>query len=481
MVTADIKNSNCQKKTESSIKQVKKFKGEQGQLFKFELTEGEFEDLESQLKDLPEPSVLKDMFQKAMKMDSKLKNSKESKLKPVDDELIMVSQRGSEQWSQWHKIGLEALRKGECSIVTLAGGQGTRLGSSAPKGCYRIGLPSGSSLFQIQAERVLKIQKLACMKLPLSWYIMTSAPTHEATVDFFEKSNYFGLNVDQVKFFQQGVLPAFDMEGNILMSGRGKVSVAPDGNGGIYKALQREGILEEMKSKGIKYVHMYCVDNCLVKVGDPAFIGACINSSADCAAKCVEKTEPSESVGVFCKNVNDNLVVAEYSELDAESAQAVDAKTGRLIFGEANIANHFFTVEFLDKITEKLSLPYHVARKKIPTINPNTGEMGTTAGVKLEAFIFDVFELADKPKLFRVPRFEEFAPLKNAPGAPKDSPEYCTDLLLSLHRKYLQEAGAIVDDNGKYELIASLTYEGEGLEYFKGKEIKKSDMPTILK
>jgi len=376
---------------------------------------------------------------------------------------------------------MEALKKGECSIVTLAGGQGTRLGSSAPKGCYKIGLPSGASLFQIQAERVLKIEKLAGMKTTLSWYIMTSAPTHNSTVDFFEENKYFGLKKEQVIFFQQGVLPAFDMEGKILMSSRGKISVAPDGNGGIYKALEREGILEDMKKKGIKYVHMYCVDNCLVKVGDPAFIGACINSGTDCAAKCVEKTEPSESVGVFCKNANDKLIVAEYSELDAETAQTVDPKTGRLLFGEANIANHFFTVEFLDQLTVGLSLPYHVARKKIATINPITGEIETIAGVKLEAFIFDVFERAEKPMLFRVPRFDEFAPLKNAPGAPKDSPEYCSNLLFSLHRKYLEEVGAIIDANGKYELSASLTYEGEGLESFKGKEIKSSETPIFLK
>lgn len=481
MVTVANNNSSCNNKNESSIKQIEKFKSGQEQLFKLELSEEERKDLESQLKDLPEPSTLKAMFETAMETDSKLKEAKESNLKPVNDESIMVSNRGSEQWKQWHRIGIEALRNGECSVVTLAGGQGTRLGSSAPKGCYKIGLPSGASLFQLQAERVLKIEQLAGMKTPLSWYIMTSAPTHKPTVDFFEENDYFGLKKEQVKFFQQGVLPAFDMEGKILMTSRGKISVAPDGNGGIYKALEREGILEDMKRKGIKYVHMYCVDNCLVKVGDPAFIGACISSGTDCAAKCVEKTEPSESVGVFCRNSKDELIVAEYSELDAETAQATNPETGRLLFGEANIANHFFTVDFLNKLTEGLSLPYHVARKKIPSINPITGESGTTAGVKLEAFIFDVFERAEKPMLFRVPRFEEFAPLKNAPGTPKDSPEYCANLLFSLHRKYLKEAGAQVDADGKYELSTSLTYEGEGLESFKGKEIKISEIPAFLK
>lgn len=153
MVTVVNTNIEIKTKSESSIKKIEKFKSEQEQLFKLELTEEEKKDFESQLKDLPEPSALKEMFKKAMETDSKLKESKDSKLKAVDDEVIMDYKRGTEEWSKCHKAGLEALKKGECSIVTLAGGQGTRLGSSAPKGCYKIGLPSGASLFQVQAER----------------------------------------------------------------------------------------------------------------------------------------------------------------------------------------------------------------------------------------------------------------------------------------------------------------------------------------
>lgn len=475
----------CEKKSENdSMKSIEKFKNEQGQLFKLTLSEEERKVLDGQLKELPEPSVLKEMFEKAMSTDMKLKEEgKESGLKAVDPESILEASKGSSQWKKWHETGMAALKRGECAVVTLAGGQGTRLGSSAPKGCYKIGLPSEASLFQLQAERVLKIEKLSKMNGPLSWYIMTSAPTHQATVDFFEQNSYFGLKQEQIVFFQQGVLPAFDMEGRILMTSRGKISVAPDGNGGIYKALEKEGVLEDMKRKGVKYVHMYCVDNCLVKVGDPAFIGACIESGSDCAAKSVEKSEPSESVGVFCRNQKGKLIVAEYSELDAQSAQAVDPKTGRLVFGEANIANHFFTVDFLSKLGEGgLSLPYHVARKKIPAIDAETGEAGVTAGVKLEAFIFDVFERASKPMLFRVPRMEEFAPLKNAPGTLKDSPEYCANLLFSLHRKYLQDAGVEVQEDGKYEISASLTYEGEGLERVNIKDFEmKSNGAFYLK
>ena len=140
------------------MKMIEQFKSsQQGHLFKLELSETEQNDFESQLNELPEPSDLNLMFQKAMEDDSKMK---QSNLKPVDEETILISERGSTEWKHWHELGLEAHRKGESCVVTLAGGQGTRLGSLDPKGCYKIGLPSGASLFQLQAERVLKIEKM---------------------------------------------------------------------------------------------------------------------------------------------------------------------------------------------------------------------------------------------------------------------------------------------------------------------------------
>jgi UDP-N-acetylglucosamine/UDP-N-acetylgalactosamine diphosphorylase len=454
----------------SALKKIEKFRQQHPHIFNFELNPEEAAYLQAQLAELPEPEVLKRLFDHAMKTDSSVKTDQDSTFKPLEKSAILKASQESESGQRWYRRGLEALKAGECAVVTLAGGQGTRLGSSAPKGCYSIGLPSGASLFQIQAERILKVQEIAGMTAPLSWFIMTSQPTHKDTVDFFKRNNFFGLESNQVTFFNQGLLPAFDLHGNLLLTSKGRLSVAPDGNGGIYKALDREGLLKQMISSGIKYVHMYCVDNCLVKVGDPSFIGACIEVQTDCAAKCVEKTDPCESVGIFCRRaVDDRMIVAEYSELEKSVAESVDPESGKLLFGEANIANHFFTVEFLEKLLQ-VELPYHVARKKIPSIDPKSGETTTTSGIKLEAFIFDVFELAEKPILFEVPRLDEFAPLKNASGTPKDSPEYCARLLFDLHRRYLTASGAELLE-GDYEISSLLTYEGEGLEKFSGMKL----------
>lgn len=249
--------------------------------------------------------------------------------------------------------------------------------------------------------------------------------------------------------------------------------MAPDGNGGIYAALAREGILDDMAKKGIEYIHMHSVDNCLVLMADPVFIGMAIQQGADLASKSVPKTSPKESVGVFCRRSTDNkMVIAEYSELDPALADAT-GPDGSLLFNEANIANHLFSRAFLEQICldRDFRLRFHVARKKIPSINMETGEAHQTPpmGIKLEAFIFDVLEFARNPIIFQVDRQAEFAPLKNAPGsAPQDTPEFCAGQLYQLHRQWLIKAGAFPVGEGPCEISPLLSYSGEGLEHFAG-------------
>ncbi|CRK18162.1 hypothetical protein BN1723_019396, partial [Verticillium longisporum] len=187
----------------------------------------------------------------------------------------------------------------------MAGGQGTRLGSSAPKGCFNIDLPSNKSLFQIQAERIRKVQELAAAKAGAStpavvpWYVMTSGPTRGPTQEFFEKNSYFGLDKANVVIFEQGVLPCISNEGKILLESKGRVAVAPDGNGGLYQALVVSNVLSDMGSRGIEHIHAYCVDNCLVKVADPVFIGFSAAKNVDIATKVVRKRAANESVGLI--------------------------------------------------------------------------------------------------------------------------------------------------------------------------------------
>ena len=152
-----------------------------------------------------------------------------SVLKPLPESAVAsILDSKSEDIESWYSSGLDLVGEGKVAVVLMAGGQGTRLGSSEPKGCFNIGLPSGKSLFQIQAERIWKVQQLAEKKhgkknIVIPWYIMTSGPTRGPTEKFFQERDYFGLGKDNVVIFEQGVLPCVSNEGKILLETKSKV------------------------------------------------------------------------------------------------------------------------------------------------------------------------------------------------------------------------------------------------------------------
>lgn len=414
-----------------------------------------------------------------------------------------------EKKQEWSRIGLKSISNGQVGVLLLAGGQGTRLGSSAPKGCYDIGLPSHKSLFQYQAERIARLQHLAEQEynMPVGsviipWYVMTSRATRHDTKEFFKQNSYFGLAPTDVIFFEQGLLfpglrstpvyhgcwigtlPCLTMDGKVLMETSSRVAVAPDGNGGVYAAIRAplsldnsNSVLSDLQKRGILYVHAYCVDNCLVRVADPIFLGYGIQKRADCAAKVVPKASPSESVGVIALR-NNNYGVVEYSEISREQAERRDPETGELAFRAGNIVNHFYTTEFLKRREsfEDQLIP-HIARKKIPHVDLESGHTVKPEkpnGMKLEMFIFDVFPLTQRFAVLEVERCDEFSPLKNAPGAGSDDPDTSRRDLLAQHRRFLEDAGANVKAGVTIELSPLVTYSGEGLKDVKGKTFTKS-------
>ncbi|KAI0203533.1 nucleotide-diphospho-sugar transferase [Astrocystis sublimbata] len=405
---------------------------------------------------------------------------------------------------RWYNLGLDLIAKGEVAVILLAGGQGTRLGSKAPKGAYNIKLNSKKTLFQIQAERILKIQQLAAekasdkSKAQVPWYVMTSGPTRGPTEKFFKKESlaelsdeenearaqgkpYFGLDAQNVKIFEQGVLPCYDFNGKIILAGKGEVAVAPDGNGGIYKALQDEGVLDDMRRRGIKHVHAYCVDNCLAKVADPVFIGFAAEKQVQIATKVVRKRNATESVGLILSK-NGRPDVVEYSEIDAATAEAEDPRQkGLLKFRAANIVNHYYSFAYLDGMGDKVnSLPPHIAKKKIPYFDIEKAEavkdVAKPNGIKLEQFVFDNFKWLELAEFacFEVKREEEFSPLKNAdaPNA-QDCPTTSRQHIKDQGKRWAEAAGATLkngDDEG-LEVSPLTSYAGEGLDSWKGKEI----------
>ncbi|XP_023313065.1 UDP-N-acetylhexosamine pyrophosphorylase-like protein 1 [Anoplophora glabripennis] len=369
---------------------------------------------------------------------------------------------------EYRKKGLKAISKSRVAVLLLAGGQGTRLGVPYPKGMCPISLPSGKTLFQIQAERIRSVVRLAKKETGstgrVCWYIMTSQATHDATAKFLEGHKYFGLNEDDVVLFQQGLLPSFSYDGRIILDRKDSISLAPDGNGGIYLALRKNNILQDMERRGVKYVHVHSVDNILVKVADPVFIGYCVMKGADCGNKVVRKEVPTEPVGVVCQ-VDGRFQVVEYSEITDQTANLRDDE-GNLIFRAGNICNHFFTTGFLKLISENYEdqLKLHVARKKVPFVNEK-GERVTPSspnGIKIEKFIFDVFQFSKNFVTWEVPRHTEFSPVKNSESAENDCPSTARRDLLKLHKLYIQDAGGTVTCD-EVEISPLVSYAGENL------------------
>lgn len=433
-------------------------KAGQGHVFTFydDLSTSDKASLYSQLS-LFDPSYIAELASKALHPPKPASDGQpEAALEPLPASAsASIMDSSPSDIDRWYSAGLDLIAQNKVAVVLMAGGQGTRLGSSAPKGCYDIGLPSSKSLFQIQAERIRKVEQLAAKKagvaaesISVPWYVMTSGPTRGPTEKFFAEHEYFGLRKENVFIFEQGVLPCISNEGKILLESKAKVAVAPDGNGGLYNALISAGVIEDMRRRGVQHIHAYCVDNCLVKVADPVFIGFAAEKDVDIATKVVRKRSATESVGlILLKNGRPGVV--EYSEIDKATAEAEEAP-GKLKFRAANIVNHYYSFRFLETMPIWVrDLEHHVARKKIPYADLESGETVKPEkpnGIKLEQFVFDVFPQLDLEKFacMEVRREDEFSPLKNAKGTGEDDPDTSKRDIMAQGRKWVQAAGAVV-------------------------------------
>lgn len=471
-------------------------KANQSHIFKYydQLTVDEQTQFLSQLASVENPSKLVATVSDAIKYSSSNSSSKNFTQLP-NEQTASTLDLNSQTSQHWSELGYQAIADGEVAVLLMAGGQGTRLGSSDPKGCYDVLLPSHKPLFQIQAEKILKIEQLAQKKLQLEnlptimWYIMTSGPTRKSTEKFFTQHNYFGLDSKQVVFFNQGTLPCFDLSGErILLQSKNAICESPDGNGGLYKALLNNGILEDMVNKKIKHIHMYCVDNALVKVADPLFIGFAIDKQFDLATKVVRKRDANESVGLIVLNDDTKRpCVIEYSEISQELAEKRDPQdNSKLFLRAANIVNHYYSIDLLTKmipqwISSQEYLPFHIAKKKIPSIDLKTDQFykpETPNGIKLEQFIFDVFTSVSLSKFgcLEVDRTDEFSPLKNADGAKNDTPTSCRQDYLERGTKWVKENGGVVEQGALVEVDPLTSYGGEGLEFVKGQVFTNGDI-----
>ncbi|NOZ19491.1 MAG: UDPGP type 1 family protein [Planctomycetes bacterium] len=352
--------------------------------------------------------------------------------------------------------GEQVLREGKVAAMVVAGGQGTRLGYDGPKGTFPITPIKNKPLFQLFAERILAHSRRYGKVIP--WYIMTSITNDADTREFFRANRYFGLDPEHVKFFTQGMMPAVDRDGRLILDEKDHVFVSPDGHGGSLFALKRTGMIDDMKRRGIEVISYFQVDNVLIKIADPVFIGHHVGKGADMSSKVVPKRDPEEGLGVIGL-LNGRVSVIEYSDLSKEEMYAT-VEGGKLKYSAGSIAIHLINVNFVDRITSSgLALPYHRANKAVPYVD-ETGKQvtpGEKNGVKFEMFVFDALGLAREAVTMEVRREDEFAPVKNAEG--NDSPATAKAALVNMWGRWLREAGVDipVDEEGNVRGVIEIS------------------------
>jgi UDP-N-acetylglucosamine/UDP-N-acetylgalactosamine diphosphorylase len=362
-----------------------------------------------------------------------------AKLEPVD--VVEAPGRGGDlaAHARARERGEALLAEGRVGVMVVAGGQATRLGFPGPKGAYPLGPVSGRSLFEIHAQKLRRLR--ARSGRPVPWYVMTSPATDADTRRFFAGHGYFGLPESDVFFLVQRMVPSFDFEGRLLLESPDRVFENPDGHGGALTALLESGALDDMQARGIDTLFYFQVDNPLVRIADPAFLGFHAERSSQVSCKVVRKEDPGEKVGVVAR-VDGRVGVVEYTEIDDEHRHARD-EAGLLRFWAGSIAVHVFDTAFVRRVARDADtlLPYHASAKRIPCVD-ETGRTHTPpepSGYKLERFVFDALGAAERVLVMETPRSEEYSPVKNATGT--DSPATARRDLVSRYREWLALAG----------------------------------------
>lgn len=343
--------------------------------------------------------------------------------------------------------GHQALESGQVGVLLVAGGQGTRLGLNQPKGMFSIGPVSGASLFQILIEKIIARSRVSGMRIPL--YLMTSPATDQETIDYLRANENFGLPQEDLRIFCQGTMPAVDAKtGQLLLAEKHQLALSPDGHGGTLQGLVTHGCLSDIRARGLKQLFYCQIDNPLVEICDPELLGYHLLSNSELSTQVVAKRTSRDKVGNVV-SVDGKLQIIEYSDLNPLDDQIVERKAadGTPVFWAGNTAVHVFDVAFLERVAPSgTALPFHVAKKAVSYVDPqgNKVEPQEPNAIKFERFIFDLLPSAQQAIVVEVDEAQTFAPVKNAPGESRDTPESVRAQMTALHAGWLKAAGCEV-------------------------------------
>jgi UDP-N-acetylglucosamine/UDP-N-acetylgalactosamine diphosphorylase len=373
------------------------------------------------------------------------------------------------------RLGEELIRGGKTAFLTVAGGQGSRLGFNGPKGMFPISPIRKLTLFAVFAEKLDAARRRYGADIP--WLIMTSPQNEDPTREYFERERFFGLGRDSVHFFTQGVLPSLTPQGELLLADDGGLFFNPNGHGGTLEALRASGLLEEMEEKGIEELFYFQIDNPLVSVPDPVFLGTHRRAGSEMSTKVIRKAFPEDKLGTIGILPDGRATVVEYSDLP-EDIMHEKQPDGSLRFSHGSIAVHILNVSLVS--ASAAGLPLHTARKKVRTLNPAPGgaEIVEREAVKFEMFIFDAIPRAKSALFFETDRAEEFSPVKNKEGI--DSVETCVRGQIEKYAAWLSGCGLDVprDLQGKPQYAAEI---GPRFAPDRGSLLKKrAELPSVI-
>jgi UDP-N-acetylglucosamine/UDP-N-acetylgalactosamine diphosphorylase len=403
------------------------------------------------------------------------KARQKNKLPPLDA-IDIIPKPGRElESSETRRLGHDALARGEVAVILVAGGRGSRLGFDHPKGMFPIAPVSGKSLFQVHAEKILARSRRHAGRIPL--LIMTSDATHDETVDYFREHKNFGLPAADLFFFRQGTMPVLAKDRfELLLAAPGQLSRSPNGHGGTLPALHQHGLLDELKHRGVKHLFYFQVDNPLVKIADPLFVGQHIQSRSEASSKVVPKENPTDKIGNLVL-VDGKCTIIEYHEPNESEVWA--KKGDRYLFLDGSPAIHIFDREFFERlISSGFEFPIHLAAKKVSHLDHsgNRVEPESNNAIQLETFIFDTLPVAQRTLAVETSHAEEFAPLKNSDSDPTDNPTIVRRAISLRNARWLEQAGIPLPEKDQHPVEISPLFAlepDEVAEKLKDREIPR--------
>lgn len=392
---------------EDKLSEVKKIlsKYNQEHLIQFysELTEKQKSDLLNQ--------ILKIDFEEILNLyeESKLEvlNSTEN-IEPLDYSIKADFTKSEKK--QLTSLGIKAIKSGKVGVITLAGGQGSRLGFSGPKGTFSLETTPRKSLFEIVCDYLKRYATKYKVNIP--WYIMTSTNNYFDTISFFEQNNFFEYGRNNIIFFVQDNMPIVDTNGKLVLSEIYKVNLASNGNGNLFSALKKSNLIKDMEQKKLQWLFVGGIDNVLLDPLDPIFIGYTINSKCEIGSKTLFKENPADISWIFARK-NKKPAIADCENFTKEISKLTDSK-GKYLYREKNMLAHIFSLKAITKMAN-IKFPYHRAFRKNAFVNfEGMKEVPEKPNVyKFEQFVFDSFSYFNNIALLRVNADEEFAPIKD--------------------------------------------------------------------